>query len=134
MYYIDTPTMKIDAFHYNLTTGAISKRRVVVSVAEEHGHPDGMTIDAEGKLWVAHWDGWCVCRWGPDTGNLIQKVRLPVARPTSCAFGDQDLDTLYVTSASTELDAAALAKQPRAGGLFQFKPSVRGVSAFSFAG
>ncbi|MGD0422059.1 MAG: SMP-30/gluconolactonase/LRE family protein [Candidatus Bathyarchaeia archaeon] len=134
MYYIDTPTMKIDAFDYNLKTGAISNRRAVVSVAEEHGHPDGMTIDAEGKLWVAHWDGWCICRWDPSTGNLIQKVTLPVAQPTSCAFGDQNLDRLYVTSASCELDADALAKQPTAGGLFQFKPGVRGVSAFSFAG
>jgi len=134
MYYIDSATTKIDAFDYNLTTGAISNRRVAVSVAEEHGHPDGMTIDAEGKLWVAHWGGWCICRWDPDTGNLIQKIRLPVARPTSCAFGDQNLDTLYVTSASTKLDAAALAKQPMAGGVFQFKPNTHGVPAFSFAG
>jgi sugar lactone lactonase YvrE len=134
MYYIDTPTMKIDAFDYEFETGTISNRRAVVLVAEEHGGPDGMAIDAEGKLWVAHWDGWCVCRWDPATGNLIQKVRLPVSRPTSCAFGGQSLDTLYVTSASAELDAVALAKQPKAGALFQFNPRVRGVPSFSFAG
>jgi sugar lactone lactonase YvrE len=129
MYYIDTPTMKIDAFDYDLATGAISKRRTAVTVAEEHGSPDGMTIDAEGKLWVAHWDGWRVCRWDPTTGKLIQKVRLPVARPTSCAFGGPALDTLYITSASNELNPAA-----KAGGLFQLNPGVCGVSAFSFAG
>ena len=106
----------------------------MVSVAEEHGLPDGMTIDAEGKLWVAHWDGWCVCRWDPDTGKLMQKVRLPVSRPTSCAFGGPELDTLYITSVTTELDPAALAKQPRAGGLFRFNPGVRGLPAFSFVG
>jgi len=134
MYYIDTTTMKIDAFDYDLVTGGISNRRTVVSVAEEHGLPDGMTIDAEGKLWVAHWDGWCVCRWDPATGRLLQKVRLPVARPTSCAFGGRALDSLYITSVTTELDATALVKQPGAGGLFRFKPGVRGLPAFSFLG
>lgn len=134
MYYIDTMTMKIDAFHYDLKTGNISSRRTIVSVAEEHGLPDGMTIDAEGKLWVAHWDGWCICRWDPVTGELIQKLRMPVARPTSCTFGGPKLDTLYITSVTTELDAAALAKQPGAGGIFCFKPGVSGLPAFSFAG
>jgi sugar lactone lactonase YvrE len=134
MYYIDTVTMKIDAFDYDLVTGEISNRRTIVSVAEEHGLPDGMTIDAEGRLWVAHWDGWCICRWDPIAGKLVQKIRLPVARPTSCAFGGPTLDTLYITSVTTELDAAALARQPGAGGLFRFSPGVRGVPAFSFAG
>jgi sugar lactone lactonase YvrE len=134
MYYIDSPTMKIEGFDYDLVTGAISNRRTMVSVAEEYGVPDGMTIDAEGKLWVAHWDGWCVCRWDPTTGKLIQKVRLPVARPTSCAFGGPELDILYITSVTTELDPAALAKQPRAGGLFRFNSGVRGLPAFSFVG
>jgi sugar lactone lactonase YvrE len=134
MYYIDSMTMKIDAFDYDLMSGAISNRRMIVSVPEEHGLPDGMTIDAEGKLWVAHWDGWCVCRWDPATGRLIQKVQLPVARPTSCALGGPTLGALYITSATTELDAAALAKQPGAGGLFRFDPGVRGLPAFSFMG
>lgn len=134
MYYTDSMTKKIDAFDYDLMTGAISNRRTVVSVAEEHGLPDGMTVDAEGKLWVAHWDGWCVCRWDPDRGKLLQKVRLPAARPTSCAFGGPSLDNLYITTATTELEAAALAKQPEAGGLFRFKPGVHGLPAFSFVG
>jgi len=134
MYYIDSPTMKIEGFDYDLVTGAISNRRTMVSVAEEYGVPDGMTIDAEGKLWVAHWDGWRVCRWDPDTGKLIQKVRLPISRPTSCAFGGPELGTLYITSVTTELDPAALAKQPRTGGLFRFNSGVRGLPAFSFVG
>ena len=126
--------MKIEAFDYDPMTGAISNRRTIVSVAEEHGLPDGMTIHAEGKLWVAHWDGWCVCRWDPTTGKLVQKVRLPVSRPTSCAFSGPALDTLYITSVTTELDAAALVKQPGAGGLFRFNLGVHGLPAFSFVG
>jgi len=134
MYYIDTPTLKIDAFDYDLKTGTISNRREVISVGEDFGGPDGMTIDAEGKLWVAHWGGRCICRWDPITGNLLQKVSLPVSQPTSCAFGGRDLNTLYITSASTELGADALAKEPAAGGLFELKPDVGGVSTFSFSG
>jgi len=134
MYYIDTPTMRIDAFDYDVSTGDVSNRRPVVSVAEMHGQPDGMTIDAEGKLWVAHWDGWCVCRWDPATGELMRKLTLPVARPTSCAFGGPSLDTLYVTSASTGLSKAALEKQPKAGGLFKMSVGVRGVPSLLFEG
>ena len=93
-----------------------------------------MSIDAEGKLWVAHWGGWCICRWDPLTGNLLQKVSLPVSQPTSCAFGGPDLNTLYITSASTELWADALAKEPAAGALFEFKPNVGGVPTYSFNG
>jgi sugar lactone lactonase YvrE len=134
MYYIDTMTRRIDAFDYELMTGAISNRRAAVTVSEEHGLPDGMTMDVEGKLWVAHWDGWCVCRWDLITGQLLQKVRLPVAQPSSCAFGGAALDTLYVTSATIELDATALMTQPEAGGLFKFNPGVRGLPAQSFGG
>lgn len=134
MYYIDTDTRRIDAFDYDLKTGDISNRRTAITVAETNGSPDGMTMDAEEKLWVAHWDGWCVCRWDPITGRLIRKVPLPVARPTSCAFGGAALDTLYVTSATTGLDAEVLSKQPEAGGIFRFNPGVRGLPALLFEG
>lgn len=134
MYYIDTDTKRIDAFDYDLNTGAISNRRTAITVAESYGSPDGMTMDAEEKLWVAHWDGWCVCRWDPITGQLLRKVPLPVARPTSCAFGGPVLDRLYITSATTGLDGEALSKQPEAGGIFAFNPGVRGLPALLFDG
>jgi len=134
MYYIDTVTQRVDAFDYDDATGAVSNRRGVVTVPVELGSPDGMTIDAEGKLWVAHWDGWCVCRWDPATGKMLRKVGVPVQRPTSCAFGGPELDTLFVTSATMGLDTGTLGKQPKAGGIFAFKPGVRGFPAFEFAG
>lgn len=134
MYYIDSNTRKIDAFGYDDATGAISNRHTIVTVQESYGSPDGMTMDADQKLWVAHWDGGCVCRWDPSTGQLLQKIQLPVSRPTSCAFGGPNLDILYITSASTELEPAALAQQPEAGGLFSFRPGVRGLPALSFRG
>jgi len=134
MYYIDTPTQKVDAFDYDLDTGAISNRRTVVTVPGDMGHPDGMTVDAEGKLWVAHWDGWHVHRWDPKGGELMESIPVPAARATSCAFGGPDLDELYITTARAGIDDSALGEQPHAGGLFRARPGVRGVEAFAFAG
>jgi sugar lactone lactonase YvrE len=92
-----------------------------------------MTVDAEACLWIAFWDGWCVRRYS-TAGECLRKIQLPVARPTSCAFGGRDIDRLYITSASIGLDEAALAVQPQAGGLFMTTPGVRGVPEIPFAG
>ena len=69
-----------------------------------------MAIDTEGMLWVAHYGGSCVCRWHPDTGELLEKIEMPVTQVTACAFGGPNLDTLFITSAAQELDAAELAR------------------------
>jgi sugar lactone lactonase YvrE len=131
MYYIDTRLQRVDAFDYDLATGTIANRRVAFEVPTDEGRPDGMTIDAEDKLWVAHWEGGRVTRWDPVAGHLLQTIRVPVARVTSCAFGGPDLDTLYITTAQpTEPDPS----QPHAGGLFVARPDVRGVPAFAYAG
>lgn len=92
-----------------------------------------MTVDAEGCLWVATWDGWSVRRYRPS-GDLDRVVRLPVARVTSCAFGGADLGDLYVTSASAGLSGPELREQPLAGGLFVLRPGVSGREATPFAG
>lgn len=131
MYYIDTRLQRVDAFDYDLATGNIGNRRTAFHVPVEDGRPDGMTIDAEGNLWVAHWEGWRVTRWNPLTGKLLQTIHVPVARVTSCAFGGRDLDTLFITTAQpAEPDPA----QPHAGGLFVARPGIRGVPAFEYAG
>ena len=98
------------------------------------GFADGMTIDAEGMLWVAHFGGSRVCRWHPITGEILQTIHLPVSQVTACAFGGPALETLYITSAALGLDDDALKHEPHAGGLFAVKPGVPGVPAFSFAG
>jgi drug/metabolite transporter (DMT)-like permease len=85
-------------------------------------------------LWIAHWDGSCVRRWNPRTAEVLATIEMPVARPTSCAFGGVDFDTLYITSASTRLSSEQLAAQPLAGGVFQCKPGVRGLPMTEFAG
>jgi sugar lactone lactonase YvrE len=92
-----------------------------------------MTVDSEGHLWIAFWDGWCVRRFSPS-GECVATIRLPVARPTSCAFGGPQLDRLYISSASIDLDPEALKAQPTAGGLFMALPGVRGIADVPFAG
>ena len=134
MYYIDTPTREVAVFDYDDATGTIVNRRVAVRFPARHGWPDGMTMDAEGLLWIAEWDGGCVSRWDPATGKRARRVKLPVDRVTSCAFGGPDLDELYITSAWSRLDSDRRHAQPLAGGLFRFRPGVKGRPAFAFAG
>jgi sugar lactone lactonase YvrE len=134
MYYIDTPTREVAVFEYDDATGEISNRRVAVRFPAGHGWPDGMALDAEGMLWIAEWDGGCVSRWDPARGKLLRRVKLPVSRVTSCAFGGPALDELYVTTAWSRLDDSARRAQPAAGGLFRIEPGVRGMPTFSYAG
>lgn len=134
MYYIDTPTQCVFAFDYDLASGAVANRRVAAEIPEEEGSPDGMTIDAEGMLWIAHWGGWQVSRWNPATGEKLLAVPVPAAQVTSCAFGGERLDQLYITTARIGLGEAELAGQPHAGGLFCAAVGVRGLPTNLYAG
>lgn len=121
MYYIDTPTLSVFAFDFELVSGTISNRRTVIDISEAEGFPDGMTIDREGKLWVAHWDGGQVARWDPLSGKKLLSYALPAARITSCTFGGENLQDLYITSARVGLSTTELQEQPLAGSLFVIK-------------
>jgi hypothetical protein len=135
--FIDSPTSRVVAFDFEADSGALSNQRTVIELPSGNagdGGPDGMTIDEEGMLWIALWDGWRVTRWNPLTGKMIDEIRMPVARPTSCVVGGPNLDELYITSASTRMPAADLARQPLAGGLFRCRPGVRGAVTHAFAG
>lgn len=133
-YYIDTPTRRIDVFDYDAGSGRISGRRPLFVFPEGTGYPDGMTIDRDGRLWVAMWEGWKVLCVDPAAGKIVDEVPVPAARVTSCAFGGPELADLYITTARVGLEGAALERQPLAGGLFRVRPGVRGVAAFEWAG
>jgi sugar lactone lactonase YvrE len=134
MYYVDTPTHRVDRFDYDHETGEIANRSAAVHIPDGMGSPDGMTIDSEGMLWVCLWQGGKVSRWDPMEGTLLQTVELPASNVTSCAFGGENLDQLYITTARVGIDEAGLQEQPLAGGLFRAEVGVRGVPAFGFAG
>ena len=125
MYYVDSGTGRIDVFDWDLKKGRLSNRRPFVFFPAQAGVPDGLTVDADGGVWVALWGGGAVHRYRPD-GHLDRVVLLPVTHPTSCAFGGPDLRDLYVTSAAVALGPAERARQPGAGGVFRVRPGVRG--------
>ncbi len=134
MYYIDTPTQKVTAWDYENETGEINNPQIVVEVPREMGSPDGMTIDADGNLWIALWSGAAVGCWNPETGELLRTISVPAKNVTSCAFGDNDLGTLYITTARQGTSDEELDEFPHAGGLFKVRPGVKGVEAFFFKG
>ncbi|MFQ6146124.1 SMP-30/gluconolactonase/LRE family protein [Streptomyces seoulensis] len=127
MYYVDTPTGRIDVFDHD--GGRITGRRPLARVEEGAGFPDGLTVDAEGCVWVALWDGWAVRRYTP-AGELDRIVRLPVPRPTACAFGGPALTDLYVTTARAGLTAP----HPLAGSLLVVPDAGEGLPQPPFAG
>ena len=124
-YYIDSPTRQVAAFDCDMDAGTVSNRHVAFELPEGMGYPDGMCIDNEGMLWVALWQGWGVARFSPD-GELLGKIEVPVERVTSCCFGGENWDELYITTASRDLDEMGRAEQPQAGGVFHCKPGVSG--------
>lgn len=97
----------------------LANEEVFLQLDESDGYPDGLTVDSEGCLWVALWDGWAVRRYSPG-GTLLMHVALPVARVTKLTFGGAALDTAFVTTARVGLDDSALAGQPHAGCVFAF--------------
>jgi sugar lactone lactonase YvrE len=124
MYYIDSPTRRVDAFDFDSLTGDIANRRTAIEVSE--GFPDGMCIDIVGNLWVALWGGWGVACYDPRTGGQVARIEVPVEAVTSCCFGGSAVDELYITTASRDLDALGRDQQPLAGSVFRARPGIKG--------
>lgn len=124
MYYCDSGPATIYAYDFDLESGTISNRRVFAQFdREREGTSDGLTVDSEGCVWTACWDGWRVLRIDPD-GKIMREIKMPVQRPTSCIFGGPNLDELFVTSAGEGLDKQ---QQPYSGDLFRIQTDVKGL-------
>lgn len=131
-YHTDTPTHQVKAYDYDLETGQIANPRMVIEVPKALGWPDGMTSDTHGNLWIAMWSGAQVTRWDPRTGTLLEQVPFPAKHVSSCAFGGEDLNELYVTSARRGLDQADLAAYSASGSLMRVTTRVQGMPTFEF--
>jgi L-arabinonolactonase len=132
MYFCDSPTREIRACDYR-ADGGIANDRLFVRLADAAGEPDGSTVDRDGGLWNAQWGGRRVVRYGAD-GVETERVEVPTAQPSCVALGGAQLGTLYITSARVGLDAAALAGDSRAGGVFIATPARRGLPEPVFQG
>jgi sugar lactone lactonase YvrE len=126
MYYIDSLTRSVACFDFDIEKGLLRNKRYIIKIPGTDGLPDGMTIDVEGLLWIAHFGGFQVSRWDPETGEKIGKIELPVPNVTSCIFGGNDLDELYITTAREGLKKEDLKKYPLSGGLFKAWPGIKG--------
>jgi L-arabinonolactonase len=124
LYHADTKARTIYAYRFDRAQGGITDRRVFART--ERGKPDGAAIDEEGCYWSACHGAGLLARYRPD-GTLDREIALPVSQPTMMAFGGARLDQLFVTSERRGLDAAQLAREPLAGGVFRLEPGVRGL-------
>jgi sugar lactone lactonase YvrE len=133
MYYIDSVPQRVDAFDFDLERGALGERRTLISVQKDLGLLYGMTVDAEGGIWVALHGTGAVHHYTLD-GQVDRVVRIPARQVTCCAFGGPDYRDLYITSMTYGLSPEALRDQPLAGALLRCRPGVHGRPSFRFGG
>ena len=126
MYYTDSMVKKIYLFDYNQATGALTNQRIFVDSSDEVGVPDGMTVDADGNVWSARWDGYCLTQYAPD-GRELQRIKFPAKKVSSVIFGGPDYKDMYVTTAGghdKEENGAT------AGALYRVRAGVQGLPEF----
>jgi sugar lactone lactonase YvrE len=129
MYYVDSPTRRVDMLDVDTATGLVAGRRTFLDLRGVAGFPDGLAVDADGCVWVAFWEGGAVRRFTP-AGETDRTIEVPTTRTTACAFAGPDLQDLYITTAAAGLDAA----QPLAGSLFVLPAAAPGLPTHPFAG
>ncbi len=125
-YHTDSMDHAIYRYDFDMETATLTNRTDFFKPGK--GTPDGLTLDIDGNIWTAIWDGWQVLQLSP-TGEVLTEIKLPVQRPTSVAFGGTDLRTLFITSASEGLLDEEKEKQPHAGDLFALQPGTAGRNA-----
>jgi sugar lactone lactonase YvrE len=131
-YFIDSAAYAVNRYFFDVNTGDITFDAVAIRVPENYGMPDGMSIDQEGMLWVAHWNGFAVRRWNPIDGSLLQTIDVPAPQVTSCAFGGKNMDELFITTAYTGMTDDQLQQYPLSGQPMVVQCNVKGVASYPF--
>ena len=126
-YYIDSPTREVSVYDFDLPTGSIKNKRTFISFSEEDGFPDGMTIDADGRLWVAFWGGSKIMCIDAQSKRVEEVIQFPVSKITSCAFGGEQMDQLFVTSAKVQVSEV---DEPMAGKTFVIELGITGIPSY----
>ena len=131
MYYNDSLRLTTYSFDYNPDDGDIKNKRVMMKFSGE-GAPDGMSIDREGNLWIAMWGANQVIHVDPRKQKILQRISIPASQVSSCCFGGNDLQTLFITTARTDLNKAELKEEPTAGSIYSFKTKTQGFNTQKF--
>lgn len=126
-YYVDSLAHTLSVFDYNATSHQIGHRRILREFPQDGSVPDGLTVDADGHIWLAIWGGSKVLHLHGQTGETLDQVDLPVTQVTSCTFGGPEGKTLYITTARSGLTPEQLATQPHAGSIFQVETQTQGL-------
>lgn len=133
LYHNDSARRHVYVFDFDPQTGNLANKRLFLEFEQDDGVPDGMTTDAEGGLWIAHWGAGKLTRHASD-GAVMDTIRLPCSQVTSCVFGGPALRTLFITTAAVGLDAAQRVREPLAGGVFAVEMAVAGLPPNVFRG
>jgi sugar lactone lactonase YvrE len=131
MYFIDSPTKRVDSFDFDIESGELRNRRPFVLLSDLDAFPDGLTTDEDGGVWVALFGGGEVRRFDSQ-GTLTHIVEIPVKQVTSCCFGGADMSELYITTAQNGMDSDSLVREPLAGSLFRAKTAFKGSKSNRF--
>jgi sugar lactone lactonase YvrE len=118
MYHVESEDRVVNAYDYDVDNGAIVFNRVAISVPGDLGSPDGMCMDNEGMLWIAHWGGFGVYRWNPVSGQMIDKIDVAVPNVSACSFGGLDNNVMLITTARQAMSQEDLLKYPESGDVF----------------
>lgn len=130
-YLTDSAQQKIYAYDFDAEAGTIQNRRTLIDLSAEIVEPDGLSIDTQGNIWTALWNGWCVACFD-STGKELDRINLPVQRPTSVTFGGSNLTDLYITSASVGLSQKEIQQGFNAGDLFRLSTNAQGMQSNVF--
>ena len=126
-YYVDSPAHSLSVFDYDGASHQINNRKILRKFPQDGSVPDGLSIDIDSHIWLAIWGGSAVLRLHGETGEILDRVELPVTQVTSCVFGGEDGKTLFITSAHAGLSAEDIAAQPHAGSIFKVRTDITGL-------
>jgi sugar lactone lactonase YvrE len=133
LYVTEMFNYKILVYDYDTGKGTVSNRATFCDIPESAGMPDGLTVDSQGFVWSAHWNGSRVTRYDPS-GKIDMEIPVPAEIVTCIGFGGEDMDELFITTAWYGLDEKNREKQPQAGDLFRVKTGVKGLVEPEFLG